>query len=58
MKEKTALYLFILGCAIVLIALLLKYFDIVKDYTLVFVGIIIESISILLFAYQKIKKSK
>lgn len=58
MKEKTAIYLFIFGCLLVLVALLLKYYEIVNDYTLVFVGISIESLSILLFAYQKIKNQK
>ena len=58
MKEKAALYLFIFGCLVVLLALILKYYDIVNDYTLVFVGVIIESASVLVFAYQKINKKK
>ena len=58
MKEKAALYLFIFGCLVVLLALILKYVDIVTDYTLVFIGVIIESASVLVYAYQKIKKSK
>ena len=58
MNEKVAIYLFIIGCVLVLISLTLKYYDIVDDYTLVFIGVIIESISVLIFAYQKIKKLK
>lgn len=58
MKEKIAIYLFIIGCVLVLLSLTLKYYDIVDNYTLVFIGIIIESMSVLIFAYQKIKKSK
>jgi len=58
MNEKVAIYLFLLGCVLVLLALTLKYYNIVDNYTLVFIGVIIESMSVLIFAYQKIKKSK
>jgi len=58
MKERTTIYLFILGCLVVIIALILKEYEIVKNYTLVYLGIVIESASILSFAYRKIKKSK
>jgi len=58
MNEKVAIYLFIIGCILVLLALTLKHYNIVDNYTLVFIGIIIESLSVLIFAYQKIKKSK
>ncbi|WP_188599500.1 hypothetical protein [Polaribacter pacificus] len=57
MNLKVTIYLFIAGCVLVLLALLLKYYEIVENYTLVFVGITIESLSILLYAYQKIKKN-
>ena len=58
MKEKVAIYLFIIGCILVLLALILKHYTIVDNYTLVFIGIVIESMSILIFAYHKIKKPK
>ena len=58
MKEKVALYLFIIGCLLVISALLLKQYDVLSDYTLVYIGVIIESVSILLYTYQKIKKTK
>jgi len=58
MSEKTAIYLFIIGCVLVLLALVLKHYAIVDNYTLVFIGVVIESMSILVFAYHKIKKSK
>jgi|GEM_PF-6518877 hypothetical protein len=58
MNEKVAIYLFIIGCVLVLLALTLKYYDIVDNYTLVFIGVIIESVSVLIFTYQKIKKLK
>jgi len=56
MNEKAALYLFIIGSALVLLTLILKNFGIVADYTLAYIGIILESLSVVLFAYQKIKK--
>ena len=58
MKEKVALYLFIFGCLLVILALILKQYDILNDYTLVYLGVIIESVSVLIYAYQKIKKTK
>lgn len=58
MNEKKAIYLFILGCLIVIIGLVLNEYEIVKDYTLVYVGIVIESASIFSYAYRKINKSK
>jgi|UniRef100_UPI0040481546 uncharacterized membrane protein len=57
MKIKTAIYLFIIGCVLVLLGLVLKQFDIIENYTVVFVGIILESLSILLYAYHKIKQN-
>lgn len=56
MKEKTALFLFIIGCLLVLLALALKHYNVVNDYTLVYVGVVVESVSVVLYAYQKIKK--
>lgn len=58
MKEKVALYLFILGCLLVILGLILKQYDVLSDYTLVYLGVIIESVSVLLYTYQKIKKTK
>jgi len=57
MKIKTAIYLFIIGCVLVLLGLVLKQFNIIENYTVVFIGITVESLSILLYAYHKIKQN-